>query len=274
MAGLADDLDRAGIKTFGPKAAAARLEASKSFAKYAMREFGVPTAAFGVFDALEPAMNFVRSQPFSSAGFVVKADGLAAGKGVLVCDSLEETQAALEACFGGAFSSAGSRVVIEERLSGQELSVLAFCDGETVVPMLPARDHKRALDNDEGLNTGGMGAFSPAPDIGAAFLEQIKHTVLEPMVRGMASRGTPYKGVLYAGLMLTDAGVRVIEFNCRFGDPEAQVVLPLLETPLTDILNACVDGALDLVEPRWTLDSCAPSSSPAVDTPRLIKTDT
>jgi phosphoribosylamine--glycine ligase / phosphoribosylformylglycinamidine cyclo-ligase len=255
--GLVDALEDQGIKAFGPSKSAARLEASKSFAKYAMREFGVPTADFGVFDSLEAAVAFVRGKPFSSAGFVVKADGLAAGKGVLVCDDLEETEAALEMCFGGAFGSAGSRVVIEERLTGQELSVLAFCDGETVVPMLPARDHKRALDNDEGLNTGGMGAFSPAPDIGAAFLEDIKRTVLEPMVRGMQKRGTPYKGVLYAGLMLTNDGVRVIEFNCRFGDPEAQVVLPLLETPLTDVLNACVDGALDLVEPRWTLDSCA-----------------
>jgi phosphoribosylamine--glycine ligase/phosphoribosylaminoimidazole synthetase len=255
--GLVDALGKVGVRAFGPTAAAAQLEASKAFAKHAMLEFGVPTAAFAEFEDATRALEYVRSKPFASSGFVVKADGLAAGKGVTVCDTLEDAEDAIIACFSGAFGQAGARVVIEERLKGRELSVLAFSDGKTVKPMLAARDHKRALDGDQGANTGGMGAFAPAPDITEAFLNEITKTVLEPTVRGMARRGTPYKGVLYAGLMLTRAGVRVIEFNCRFGDPEAQAVLPLLETDLFDVLDACVAGTLDAYDLRWKPGVCA-----------------
>ena len=255
--GLVDALEDAGIRAFGPSKAAAQLEASKAFAKHAMLGFGVPTAGYAEFHALEPALAYLRSSPLSSAGFVVKADGLAAGKGVTVCDSLLEAESAVNDCFAGAFGAAGSSVVIEERLYGREISVLAFCDGETLRAMLPARDHKRVFDGDSGPNTGGMGAFAPAPDISKALLEQIVADVLEPTIEGMAKRGTPFKGVLYAGLMLTDAGIKVIEFNARFGDPEAQVILPLLETPLLDVINACIDGTLDQLRLRWHQGFCA-----------------
>ncbi len=255
--GVVDTLGKVGIRAFGPSQAAAQLEASKSFAKEAMREFGIPTADFAVFDGLEPAITYVRGNPFGSSGFVIKADGLAAGKGVTVCDDLAQAETALQECFGGAFGAAGNRVVIEERLFGREVSVLAFCDGKVTLPMIPARDHKRALDNDEGANTGGMGAFAPTPDISASFIQEVKKTVLEPVMNGMAARGTPYKGILYAGLMLTDQGFKVIEFNCRFGDPEAQVVLPLLETDLVDVLDACVASTLSLYQLKWKPGSCA-----------------
>ncbi len=255
--GLVDALGKVGVRAFGPSGAAAQLEASKAFAKHAMQEFKIPTADFAEFDTFEAAEMYLRSRPFQSAGFVVKADGLAAGKGVTVCDTLEAAESALTACFSGAFGAAGTRVVVEERLSGQELSVLAFCDGKTVRPMLPARDHKRALDGDLGANTGGMGAFAPAPDITPEFLAEITKTVLEPVVAGMAKRGTPYKGVLYAGLMLTERGIKVIEFNCRFGDPEAQAVLPLLETDLFDVLDACVAGTLGAYDLSWKPGYCA-----------------
>ncbi len=255
--GLVDALEDAGIRAFGPSRAAAQLEASKAFAKRAMLEFGVPSAGYAEFHALEPAIAYLRSNPFSSSGFVVKADGLAAGKGVTVCDNLLEAESAVQGCFAGAFGAAGSRLIIEERLYGREISVLAFCDGETVKAMLPARDHKRIGNGDTGANTGGMGAFAPAPDISKALLERIVADVLEPVIEGMDRRGTPFKGVLYAGLMLTDAGIRVIEFNARFGDPEAQVILPLLETPLLDVLNACIDGTLGKLHLRWHQGCCA-----------------
>ena len=255
--GLVDALEEAGIRAFGPSRAAAQLEASKAFAKRAMLEFGVPTADYAEFHSLEPAIAYLRSEPFSSVGFVVKADGLAAGKGVTVCDTLLEAESAVTDCFAGAFGSAGSSVVIEERLYGREISVLAFCDGETVKAMLPARDHKRIGSGDTGANTGGMGAFAPAPDISKTLLEQILSTVLEPTIEGMDRRGTPFKGVLYAGLMLTEDGIRAIEFNARFGDPEAQVILPLLETPLLNVLNACIDGTLGKLRLRWHQGFCA-----------------
>ena len=255
--GLVDALEDAGIRAFGPSKAAAQLEASKAFAKHAMLEFGVSTAGYAEFHSLEPALEYLRSNPFSSAGFVVKADGLAAGKGVTVCDTLLEAEDAVTDCFAGAFGMAGSRLIVEERLYGREISVLAFCDGETVKAMLPARDHKRIRDGDSGANTGGMGAFAPAPDISKTLLEQILNTVLEPTIEGMGKRGTPFKGVLYAGLMLTEDGIRVIEFNARFGDPEAQVILPILETPLLDVINACIDGTLNKLRLRWHQGFCA-----------------
>ena len=255
--GIVDAFTAKGLRVFGPTQAAARLEWSKAFAKTLMREIGVPTADFRVFEALEPALGFVRSRPFSSSGFVIKADGLALGKGVIVCDDLPEAEQALERMFEGEFGVAGARVLVEERLNGPEVSALCFTDGQTVRLMVPARDHKRALDGDQGPNTGGMGAFAPAPDVMPAMLEEIQQRILEPVVHAMRERGTPYQGVLYAGLMLTPNGIQVIEFNARFGDPETQVLLPMLETDLLDVLEACVNGTLGSLELRWRAGACA-----------------
>ncbi len=256
-AGIVDAFTLRGIRTFGPTQNAAKLEWSKAFAKEIMREVGVKNAEAGVFENLETALSFVRSNPFSSPGFVVKADGLALGKGVIVCDDLNGAEQALERIFAGEFGEAGGTVLIEERMRGPELSVLAFVDGKTVKLMPAARDHKRIFDGDMGANTGGMGAFAPVPEISTATLEEIKTTILEPVVRGMNARGIPYKGVLYAGLMLTPNGIRVIEFNSRFGDPETQVILPLLETDLLEVFEACVDGTLSNLEIKWKSGACA-----------------
>ncbi|MFO7541149.1 MAG: phosphoribosylamine--glycine ligase [Chloroflexota bacterium] len=241
-AGIVDRFRAVGLAAFGPSQAATRLEASKAFAKQFMTEVGMPTAAYGSFTDFKTAVAYVRRQ---SGGLVVKASGLAAGKGVIVCDNVDQAEAALsEIMLDQAFGAAGQEVVIEERLAGPELSLLAFSDGRTVVPMLPARDHKRAFDGDQGPNTGGMGAFAPPPDVDEALIEKMTHTVLETAVAGMAERGVPYVGVLYAGLMLTAAGPKVLEFNCRFGDPETQVILPLLESDLVEIMWACIEGRL------------------------------
>jgi phosphoribosylamine---glycine ligase len=256
-AGIVDAFTLRGVRTFGPTQNAAKLEWSKAFAKEVMREVGVKNAEAGVFENLESALSFVRSNPFSSSGFVVKADGLALGKGVIVCDDLVSAEQALERIFAGEFGDAGSTVLIEERMTGPELSVLAFVDGKTVKLMPAARDHKRIFDGDMGANTGGMGAFAPVPEISVAMLEEIRTEILEPVVRGMNARGIPYKGVLYAGLMLTPNGIRVIEFNARFGDPETQVILPLLETDLLEIFEACVDGMLHDLEIKWKSGACA-----------------
>jgi phosphoribosylamine--glycine ligase/phosphoribosylaminoimidazole synthetase len=256
-AGIVDAFTLRGIRVFGPTQNAAKLEWSKAFAKEVMAEVGVKTAEARVFEELEPALEFVRSNPFSSTGFVVKADGLALGKGVIVCDDLTGAVQALERIFAGEFGEAGSTVLIEERMTGPELSVLAFVDGQTVKLMPAARDHKRIFDGDTGANTGGMGAFAPVPEISAATLEEIKTEILEPVVKGMNARGIAYKGVLYAGLMLTPNGIRVIEFNARFGDPETQVILPLLETDLLEIFEACVDGTLDKLDIKWKSGACA-----------------
>jgi phosphoribosylamine--glycine ligase / phosphoribosylformylglycinamidine cyclo-ligase len=256
-AGIVDAFTLRGIRTFGPTQSAAKLEWSKAFAKEIMREVGVKNAEAGVFESLETALAFVRSNPFSSPGFVVKADGLALGKGVIVCDDLTGATQALERIFSGEFGEAGSTVLVEERMTGPELSVLAFVDGQTIKLMPTARDHKRIGEGDTGANTGGMGAFAPVSEISAAMLEEIKTTILEPVVRGMNARGIPYKGVLYAGLMLTPNGIRVIEFNSRFGDPETQVILPLLETDLLEIFEACVDGTLSNLEIKWKSGACA-----------------
>jgi phosphoribosylamine---glycine ligase len=249
-AGIVDRFQAAGLAVFGPTRAAAQLEASKAFAKQFMADVGIATAAYGTFIDYETAVSYVRQQ---SGGLVVKASGLAAGKGVIVCDDTAQAEAALaEIMLDQAFGAAGQEVVIEERLVGPELSLLAFSDGRTVLPMLPARDHKRAFDGDQGPNTGGMGAFAPPADVDEAQIETITRTVLETAVLGMAARGTPYVGVLYAGLMLTAAGPKVLEFNCRFGDPETQVILPMLASDLVEIMWACIDGRLyaNLVQRR------------------------
>lgn len=239
----------------GPSQAAAKLEASKAFSKDFMRDHNIPTADYAVFSDYESALAYVQN---TDGNLVIKADGLAAGKGVLICSNHDEAQVALQQIMlDRAFASAGDKVVIEERLIGREVSVLAFCDGKTVVPMRLARDYKRALDGDEGLNTGGMGAFAPTTDVPESLLNEILATVSQATVNGMAANSTPYVGVLYAGLMLTEDGPKVLEFNCRFGDPETQVILPLLETDLYEIFQACINGKLDTLEINWHDGTCA-----------------
>lgn len=248
-AGLADSLMAEGIRCFGPKRAAAQIEASKAFAKDFMRRHQIPTARYATFRQLEEANRYLDSLDYP---VVIKASGLAAGKGVILPETLEQAKEILKSILvDKAFGDAGDEVVIEECLTGQEVSLMAFSDGRTVLPMLPAQDHKRLLDADEGPNTGGMGAYAPAPLFSAALITEALETVLRPAVHGLRTEGNPFIGVLYAGLMLTPAGLRVLEFNCRFGDPETQVVLPLLETDLLDILNACADGTLAEVEICW-----------------------
>jgi phosphoribosylamine--glycine ligase len=211
-----------------------------------------------VFTEYNAAIRFVHRLPFGDPGCVVKASGLAAGKGVIVCDDLGEADVALTRIMvEREFGDAGDEVVIEERLSGPEVSLMAFCDGETVVPMLPAQDHKRAFDGDKGPNTGGMGAFCPSPLVTQDDIDWNVQHVLQATVRGMASEGVTYKGVLYAGLMLTPNGPKVLEFNCRFGDPETQVVLPLLKTDLVEIAHACIDGTLHQQNIQWHAGACA-----------------
>lgn len=254
-AGIVDAMRAKGLLAFGPSQAAAQLESSKAFAKAFMREWGIPTAEYGEFDDCDTAVRFVEA---FGRPVVVKANGLAAGKGVIVCNEVEQAKTVVKRILvDRVFGESGKKVIIEERLTGQEVSILAFTDGKTVVTMPPARDHKRIFDNDEGPNTGGMGAYAPAPDVSLELLEQITCTVLQPVVDGMAARGTPYAGVLYAGLMLTPDGPQTLEFNCRFGDPETQVILPLLDTDLLEILLACVEGCLHKVDVRWKPGACA-----------------
>ena len=249
VAGLVDAFQVAGVRAFGPSAAAARLEGSKVFAKQFMVEEGISTAPGAAFTDYDAALAYLRQ---FDGPVVVKADGLAAGKGVLVCDTRAEAEAALKQIMvDRAFGAAGDKVLIETRLEGEEASLLAFCDGTTVVPMLPARDYKRALDGDGGLNTGGMGGYCPSPYLTPELVNEVTRRVLQPAVDGMARRGTPYVGVLYAGLMLTAAGPRVLEFNCRFGDPETQLLMPLLDTDLVDIMLACIEGRLASVPITW-----------------------
>lgn len=240
--GITDFLQQFQIPVFGPTRLGAQIEASKAWAKDLMLEAGVPTARAAVFTAAAPAKDYVKAQ---GAPIVIKADGLAAGKGVTVAATVEEAQAAIDAAFGGVFGKAGERVVIEECLVGQEASILALTDGQTIRPLVPAQDHKRIGEGDTGANTGGMGAYAPAPVVTPAIRERIQKEVLEPTIATLGKRGIDYRGVLYAGLMITPSGdPKVIEFNCRFGDPETQVVLPLLETPLVELLLACVRGTL------------------------------
>lgn len=254
-AGVVDAFQAAGLTIFGPTKAAAQLEASKAFAKRFMRQHNIPTGDFAVFTDYDTAVSHLQSL---SGGMVIKASGLAAGKGVIVCDDAAEAEAALrQIMLDKAFGSAGAEVLVEERLTGPELSVLAFCDGRTVVPMIPARDHKRAYDGDQGPNTGGMGVFAPPPDVDDALIAAVVRTILQPTVDGMAAQGMPYVGVLYAGLMLTTDGPKVLEFNCRFGDPETEVILPMLDGDLVEILLACTAGQLRPEMVRWHSGACA-----------------
>ncbi|WP_127144787.1 phosphoribosylamine--glycine ligase [Pelagibacterium montanilacus] len=251
VAGITDRLRAAGVPVVGPSRIAAQLEGSKAFTKALCDEMGIPTAAYGKFTALAPALDYLETR---GAPIVVKADGLAAGKGVTVAATRDEAEAALRACFDGAFGDAGAEVVIEECLVGEEASLFALCDGESIVLLPPAQDHKRAFDGDEGPNTGGMGAYAPAPVMTAALVDRAAREIIEPAIRGMAARGTPFTGVLFAGLMITAEGPKLIEFNTRFGDPECQALLMLLESDLLDLLEATATGALSTVSPKWRHD--------------------
>ena len=247
--GVVDRLAKAGIRAFGPTQAAARIESSKGFARAIMQEAGVPGPSFGVFQDEQQALEYLSSCPGPT---VVKADGLAAGKGVLLCPTAEEAAAAVRRCMTeGAFGAAGKTVVIEEFLTGQEVSVFAFTDGETISPLVAACDYKQVGDGDVGPNTGGMGSFTPPEFWNQGLAEEVKRTVIAPVLRQLAGRGTPYRGVLYAGLMLTEKGIQTLEFNCRFGDPEAQVILPLLESDPLEVMLACAQGTLNQVPVSW-----------------------
>ncbi|MEO0407941.1 MAG: phosphoribosylamine--glycine ligase [Cyanobacteria bacterium P01_A01_bin.135] len=246
-AGITDYLQAKGITVFGPTQAGAQIEASKAWAKDLMVEAGIPTAASETFTDPEAAIAYIKAQ---GTPIVVKADGLAAGKGVTVARSEDEAIAAVRDALSGRFGAAGHQVVIEEYLQGQEASVLAVTDGRTIRPLLPAQDHKPIGEGDAGPNTGGMGAYAPTPVVSDAQLKQIQQDILEPAIAALQQRGIDYRGVLYAGLMMTlEDGPKVIEFNCRFGDPETQVVLPLLETPLEEILLACCQQRLGELAP-------------------------
>jgi phosphoribosylamine---glycine ligase len=253
-AGVVDALSVAGIRCFGPTQAAAQVEASKVFAKNFMTRHNIPTARYDTFKEFDEAITYLENVNYP---IVIKASGLAAGKGVILPETLGEAKSALESILvQKAFGEAGNEVVIEERLSGEEVSLMAFTDGETITPMLPAQDHKRLLDGDKGPNTGGMGAYAPAPIFTLDLMKEALECVLKPAIRGLRDEGTPFIGVLYAGLILTSNGLRVLEFNCRFGDPETQAVLPLLETDLLEIAEACVNGNLKDVNINWK-DSAA-----------------
>jgi phosphoribosylamine--glycine ligase len=254
-AGVVDVFEAAGLPVFGPTQAAAQLESSKAFSKRFMLRHGIPTGEAGIFDDFDDAVRYLRG---IDGAPVIKADGLAAGKGVIVTDSKEEAAATLRSMLlDRRFGAASDTVLVEERLFGREASVLAFCDGTTARLMPAAQDHKRLLDGDVGPNTGGMGAYAPSPALTPEVLAEVEERVLRPALAGMAAEGMPYRGVLYAGLMLTDDGVKVLEFNCRFGDPEAQVILPLLESDLVDVVMACIEGRLAQAEIRWSSEAAA-----------------
>ena len=249
VAGLADDVRAAGVLCFGPSRAAAQLEGSKGFTKQICDEAHIPTAAYDRFDDEASALAYVRAQ---GAPIVVKADGLAAGKGVTVAMTLQEAEDAVRDCFSGAFGESGSSVVIEEFLIGEEASVFALCDGENIVMLASAQDHKRVWDGDRGPNTGGMGAYSPAPVMTDEMMTRTRTEIIAPTVRRMRERGTPFTGVLFAGLMITASGPQLIEYNVRFGDPECQVLMMRLKTDIVDLLEATARGQLADVVPQWS----------------------
>lgn len=242
--GMVDELNKAGIRAFGPSKLAARIEGSKSFAKELMKNNNIPTASFEVFSEFDKALDYIKKE--NKFPVVIKADGLALGKGVVIPESFEDAKKALEEIMlDKKFGKSGNTVVVEEFLQGPEISVLCFTDGKTIKPMVSSMDHKRAEDGDKGLNTGGMGTIAPNPFYTKELEEECFKNIFVPTVKAMSDMGNPFKGVLYFGLMATKSGVKVIEYNCRFGDPETQVCLPLLEGDLVDIMNACIDGTLD-----------------------------
>lgn len=248
--GMVDAMEKAGIRAFGPRANAAIIEGSKVFSKELMKKYGIPTAGYEVFTKSDDAIAYIKAQ--NSYPAVIKAEGLALGKGVIIAQNEQEAVDGIhEIMDDKKFGASGDRVVIEEFLTGPEVSVLAFTDGKTVKPMVSAQDHKRAYDNDQGLNTGGMGTFSPSRLYDAAKAEECMNNIFLPTVKAMSAEGRPFKGVLYFGLMMTENGVKVIEYNCRFGDPETQVVLPRLRTDLVEIMDAIIDERLDEIEVEW-----------------------
>jgi phosphoribosylamine---glycine ligase len=251
VAGLGDALGAVGIKFFGPTKAAAQLEGSKGFTKDLCREFNIPTAAYGRFKDAASAKSYLAQQ---SIPIVVKADGLAAGKGVVIAMTRAEAEAAIDACFAGAFGQAGAELVIEEFMEGEEASFFALCDGKNALALATAQDHKRVGDGDTGPNTGGMGAYSPAPVMTPEMIERTMSEIILPTVAGMIARGTPFTGVLFAGLMITKTGPKLIEYNARFGDPETQVLIMRLKTDLLSTLLATADGTVDKLNVQWSND--------------------
>ena len=246
VGGLVDRLEEAGLKAFGPRKNAAILEGSKAFSKDLMKKYGIPTAAYENFDNAEDALNYLKTASFP---IVLKADGLALGKGVLICNTLEEAQDGVKSIMlDKQFGTAGNRIVIEEFMTGREVSVLSFADGKTIKTMTSAQDHKRAGDGDTGLNTGGMGTFSPSPFYTEEVDEFCKKYIYQATVDAMAAEGREFKGIIFFGLMLTQKGPRVLEYNARFGDPEAQVVLPRMKNDLIEVMEACINGTLDQID--------------------------
>jgi len=248
VAGLADTLTAAGIAAFGPSQEAAQLEGSKGYTKDLCAQANIPTAAYGRFDDAQAAHDYLASQ---SAPIVVKADGLAAGKGVIIAETLQQAHEAIDDIFGGAFGQAGAELVIEEFLTGEEASFFVLCDGENALPMATAQDHKRVGDGDTGPNTGGMGAYSPASIMTPDLVEQTMQDIILPTMKAMAARGAAYRGVLFAGLMLTPQGPKLIEYNCRFGDPECQVLMQRLDSDLVPALQAAANGSLAGISLNW-----------------------
>jgi len=252
-AGLVNLLEEEGIRAFGPRKEAAIIEASKSFSKELMKKYNIPTASYEVFEDYVKALEYIRTQ---SLPVVVKADGLALGKGVIIANTLEDAEKALkEMMVDGVFGKSGNKVVIEEFMTGPEVSILCFTDGKTVYPMVAAQDHKRAYDNDKGLNTGGMGTFAPSKAYTKDSAAEVYSNIILPTVKALSIEGRPFKGVLYFGLMLTPSGAKVVEYNARFGDPETQVILPLLKTDFIDIIDAVIDEKLDEIEIEWSDES-------------------
>jgi phosphoribosylamine--glycine ligase len=250
--GIVDEFEKRGLKILGPSKLAAEIEGSKVFAKQFMKKYHIPTASFKIFDKAEEASDFVKLSPMP---LVIKADGLAAGKGAVIVEDIQSALATIKKIMvDKAFGEAGSRIVVEDFLEGEELTVLAFTDGETTVPMLSSQDHKKIFDGDSGPNTGGMGAYAPATIADDKMMKRIFDEVLEPTVSGMKREGRTFKGILYAGLMITELGPKVMEFNCRFGDPETQVILPMLKSDLAEIFMSMIDGELSLQEVEWSDD--------------------
>lgn len=255
MMGIVDEFESRGLRIFGPRKSAALIEGSKVFSKALMKKYGIPTAKAWTFTSAVQAQEFLKKH--HTYPIVLKADGLALGKGVLICQNEEEALSGVkEIMVDQKFGAAGNSLVVEEFLSGQEVSILSFCDGKTVKTMVSAQDHKRAFDHDQGLNTGGMGTFSPSQYYTAEYQHQAEKMIFQKTVDAMNAEGRTFQGVLYFGLMLTDEGPKVLEYNSRFGDPEAQVILPRLKTDLVDICEACIDGTLDQVDIEWKEDAC------------------
>ncbi len=255
-AGMVDAFEKEGIKTFGPSALAARIESSKVFSKNLMKKYGIPTAAYEVFSDSDKAIAYIEET--GKFPVVIKADGLALGKGVVIAEDLDSAKDAVKSIMEDkVFGASGNNIVVEEFLTGPEVSVLSFTDGKTLVPMISSMDHKRALDGDKGLNTGGMGTVAPNPYYTEEIARECMDTIFMPTIKAMSSEGCPFKGCLYFGLMLTPDGPKVIEYNSRFGDPETQVVLPLLETPLADVVEAVADETLDKIDVVFADDACA-----------------